>query len=77
MGPDFEDMVNAAVFRVIGLPDADFVKRMLVIVDAFEQVIRMHSPQLSDDAVASLRDHFSVAVAARCRDKIGLAAGSA
>ena len=63
---EFNEVVNDAVLRVAGLPDAEFADRLLALAGDFENVIRESAPRLTDGELTILRRHFLATVASRC-----------
>ena len=63
---EFDEVVNDAVLRVAGLPDAEFADRLLALAGDFENVIRESAPRLTDGELTILRQHFLATVASRC-----------
>jgi hypothetical protein len=63
---EFNEVVNDAVLRVAGLPDAEFADRLLALAGDFENVIRESAPRLTDGELTILRQHFLATVASRC-----------
>ena len=62
---EFHQMVDAAVLRLVGLPDDQVADVMITIAAAYEEAMRKVAPQLSDADMQTLRDLFIANVGCR------------
>ena len=72
----FKQMVDAAVMRLVRLPDDQVVEQLKEIVAAFEQVLRDAWPDMSAANVETLRDHFLADIGRQLKS-LSTATGSA
>src|ERR1700753_788475 len=64
---NFTQMVDAAVLRLVGLPDDQVVERLMEIVTAYEQALNDSWPEMSATDLQILREHFLAEIGQRLK----------